>query len=248
MKITLARASLASLLISTIAAAQPPSVEDMEALRRAYRKYEITVDGGRDPAQIPYAVVMESTFGSLAEEHRQDTDKFSENVRARFVVNDADLESITSLAATHDGFIAAVSNQESRSVDKACADFLASEAEQPSASSVAMMFEQVKAERMRAIESHYRDAINQLTPATRYAFLEYADTNMRPSIKWGTFDNIGFANEAPAAFLWNRRLSCERWARKPVEEKTWHRDSRAQTVDVDADTPGDSVRNQGRLR
>ena len=224
-------------LVPILVDAQTPASDAV--LRRALANHSITVDGSRNPENIPYVVAVENAIDRLAAEQQQGAQAFSQYLRARFSGSDADFQILSELVAQNAEFVANVHNEESQSVDQACEGLLAADAQLLDSRQVARTFEQIKDKRLASMDEHYKAAISKLSPSMRASFASHVETNVRPQMVWGTVDNVGLATELPQDFLRHRIGTCEQWLAKPSTERTWKRRSRMQGIDVDTATNDD---------
>jgi hypothetical protein len=218
---------------SSVTSAQvAPTPAQIAEMQETWKSYVIRADGSTDPSGIPYAVVVERMFQRLATEQKgHGQEAFRQRLRARFSGATADIDRISEYASRTEEFAAEVYNDESRSLDQVCADFLATDWRTADAREVAETFEQVETRRLGRIDAHYNEALGALSPSARSALLSYMDTEVRGRMNWGGFDSVGLSIAAPEAFLWNKKLSCERWLSLPESAKTWKQVAGTQNVD-----------------
>ena len=186
-----------------------------------FARNTIRADGKASPALIPFGVAAETAFFGLANEVDQ-ASSFRQKLRQRFGGDDADLGRVTELAANAHAFAEKVRNDEVRGYDLACEKVVTAEpwnSIDPVAT--AREFQGIENARMRLIEEHYRAAIDELSASVRSALLRYIDADIRPQIRWSTLDNVGVATEIPIDWLYNKRLTCERWLASTESERVW---------------------------
>jgi hypothetical protein len=172
-----------------------------------WQRHAVLVNGAINPQGIPYGVAMDRMFlelpfpGETGQEASQQ--KYQQMLRLRFPVTDADAQRVADVARSQVDALATVKNDSSRSYDQVCAQLVSTHPERASALDFATQFEAIERDEAERLMTHYKAALNDLSPAARSALDAYVDTEIRPGLGWG-HDLVGLASEVPEAFLAQR--------------------------------------------
>lgn len=174
-----------------------------------WQKHSVKVDGAINPSAIPYGVVMERVFVALHQEAKLGQEAFRQRLVTRITATSDDAQLIAQIAAESREFARTVRDNSSRHYDEICREILSTDLRTLNALSVAEQLEAVAIEQAARLTAHYKERVAALSAAARRGLEAYADTEVRPAIRWG-HDLIGLANDVPLAFLSLRKESCGR--------------------------------------
>ena len=195
--------------IALLAQAVQPTPDELQArIQDVFARHTIVIAGSENPSAIPLGVKLEIIFLELGKDFEQATDASTRQMAAqRFTATERDHQILRQ---------SALNNAESRALlraanaenDRVCPRILDGSIQGGPA--IAAYFESLVQQRHARVESHYRDIVDQLSPAARARALTTAADEAVASARHVIVDHVGIAAEIPDLYEEIMKARCRR--------------------------------------
>jgi hypothetical protein len=206
------------LLVPTFAFTQIAREEAVQQIRDRFDANHIVVRGSVNPDAIPYGEKMAAAFRQLAGLQRGlGNAGFQAHVRNQYRASDSDVQRVMEYASQNDAFVESVGREEGDNMDAFCIELLDVGASVMGAQEIAARLTGIKERRLAQMETHYKEAVEGLSSATRSYLMNEIDGTLVRGLTYGTTNDVGLAADLPEFFpmLWEDR--CRRRMQEGAE-------------------------------